>query len=320
MDSSESVRLGYKNRINHSDFVQVDDWVLFDKILSDGAFRTYAVLKRMTMNNASCWYSQEKIQRARGLKDRAIRNHLTELEKEGLVLVRHGGIGEVNEYFLAEMDDVYGDGNGEATDKSRARCWSPFLVDGRAVKSSRRGPPRRSSKQPNDDSVKAAVSAFSASAKAQEAASKKNKERAEKRMKAQIKKAASKVNASEAKRAADGINTRGMEGIWKNALSDHFPDVTPNRWTGKERKLLKDLMIDHPKETVTRAMVYMCENWDALCRRWKITGVPQIGTLFGYRADIFADIETGGKYTGIRRMDDSYGRVPSTGKGGRDGW
>jgi hypothetical protein len=319
MPGDGSFRVRYRNGFDNAPYAQANEWVLFDKKISSRAYRTYLALVRIGMWKPECDPSQKVLAKSLGVGIRAIQSHINELSSLGLVTVERRDMNSTNEYILEPESSVYGSEDGSLGEGIWHRCWSPFMNDSdKPTDAVAEDAPSKSS--PNDDSVKAGVAALSAASKAREAAKKKSKERAKKRMQKQTKKAASKVNASEAKRAADGINTRGMERIWKNALSDHFPDVTPNRWTGKERKLLKDLMFDHPKETVTRAMVYMCENWDDLCKRWKRTGVPSIGTLFGYRADIFSDIETGGKYTKIRRMDDSYGRVPSTGKGGRDGW
>ena len=129
------------------------------------------------------------------------------------------------------------------------------------------------------------------------------------------------MNASEAKRAADGITTRGMERIWVTAYSDFLPKVTPAKWTVKERKLLKSLIESYGKELVDKSLVYLCRRWGALSKKWKIeSGVPTIGILWGYRAPLFADIQTGGKYTKKRHMDDDFGIVPSTDKGLPSGW
>jgi hypothetical protein len=100
--------LRYRNPVDARGFVILSGAVLVDRELSDGAKVTYLLLLDYARQDNTCWPGQATLAAERGLKERAIRNHLTELEGRGLISVEQRGLRKTNIYWLENVQEVYG--------------------------------------------------------------------------------------------------------------------------------------------------------------------------------------------------------------------
>ncbi len=85
-------------------FTQIPNAILRDASLSAGARLTYAMLSSFAWQDDECWVGQAKLGDLVGVKDRAIRNYLTELEEAGLLKIEQQGLQKPNRYLLFGAD------------------------------------------------------------------------------------------------------------------------------------------------------------------------------------------------------------------------
>ena len=99
--------LRFRSPVDAGGFVLLAGVVLKDLTLSDGAKVTYMLLLDYARQDAACWPGQGTLATARGLKERAIRNHLTELEGRGLITIEQRGLRQTNVYWIESVERVY---------------------------------------------------------------------------------------------------------------------------------------------------------------------------------------------------------------------
>ena len=99
--------LKFRSPVDAGGFVILAGVVLKDVQLSDGAKVTYMLLLDYARQDAACWPGQGTLGSARGLKERAIRNHLTELEERGLITIEQRGLRQTNVYWIESVERVY---------------------------------------------------------------------------------------------------------------------------------------------------------------------------------------------------------------------
>lgn len=81
-------------------FTQIPNFILRNEKLSDGAKLTYGMLLSYAWINNFVFPGQERLASDLGCGDRTIRNHLRELEREGLLKTTQRGLGKTNIYEL----------------------------------------------------------------------------------------------------------------------------------------------------------------------------------------------------------------------------
>lgn len=93
-------------------FTQIPNVILRDSSLSAGARLTYALLQSFAWQADECWVGQKKLGELAGVKERAIRTYLTELEDAGLLQIEQQGLQKPNRYLLfgAALDRHVGTG------------------------------------------------------------------------------------------------------------------------------------------------------------------------------------------------------------------
>jgi len=83
-------------------FIQLPNYVLLDKELTDGAKLTFAMLLKYAWQEDSCFPGQERLAQDLGKKDRALRGHLQELKKRGFIDWKQRGLGKTNIYYILD--------------------------------------------------------------------------------------------------------------------------------------------------------------------------------------------------------------------------
>jgi hypothetical protein len=106
--SDEEPSLRYRDPVDARGFVILSGAVLVDRELSDGAKVTYLLLLDYARQEGACWPGQATLAAERGIKERAIRNHLVELEKRGLISIEQRGLRKTNVYWIENVQRVYG--------------------------------------------------------------------------------------------------------------------------------------------------------------------------------------------------------------------
>ena len=78
-------KIQYRSPLDARGFTMLHNAVLLDTRLSDGAKVTYMVLMHHARQDDHCFPGQERLCAERGLKERALRSHLAELEAARLI-------------------------------------------------------------------------------------------------------------------------------------------------------------------------------------------------------------------------------------------
>ena len=102
-----AAELKHRSPVDAKGYTMLMNCVLYDQALSDGAKVTYIVLLDYARQDDSCFPGQLKLAERRDTTERTIRNHLTELEKRGLVTIEQRGHMKTNVYWLEEIRAVY---------------------------------------------------------------------------------------------------------------------------------------------------------------------------------------------------------------------
>ena len=100
-------RLHFRSAADAAGFTMLSNLVLLDTALSDGAKVTYLVLLHHARQTARCFPGQETLAGERGVSDRSIRSHLTELAGRGLITVERRGRAKSNYYWLESLEEIY---------------------------------------------------------------------------------------------------------------------------------------------------------------------------------------------------------------------
>jgi hypothetical protein len=88
--------------LNHG-FSQIPNVIIRNRCLSMGAKLAYAVLCSYAWQDKSCFPGQKRMADDMGVKERAVRNYLTELEEHGFIVVTQRGLGKTNLYMLPRL-------------------------------------------------------------------------------------------------------------------------------------------------------------------------------------------------------------------------
>lgn len=92
MAVAASLPARYAGRAEKSGFVPVPTAIARDAALSDGAFRTYCVIRSYCYGQKThCWPSMRTLAAHRGCSEETIRRHVRELEAAGLIAVLKSG-------------------------------------------------------------------------------------------------------------------------------------------------------------------------------------------------------------------------------------
>lgn len=94
----------FADPIQQKGFTQLPNAILRDASLSAGARLTYAMLSSFAWQDDECWVGQKKLGELVGVKERAIRGYLGELEEAGLLEITQQGLQKPNLYTLFGAD------------------------------------------------------------------------------------------------------------------------------------------------------------------------------------------------------------------------
>lgn len=86
--------------VSSKGFTQVPNVILTQQGLSVGAKLAYAMLLKYAWQNDFCYPGQVKLGKDLGVKQRQVRNYLSELATSGYVSVKRRGLGKTNIYIL----------------------------------------------------------------------------------------------------------------------------------------------------------------------------------------------------------------------------
>lgn len=100
--SQKAVR--FADPVQQRGFTQISNAILRDASLSAGARLTYAMLSSFAWQSDECWVGQKKLGDLVGVKERAIRGYLEELERVGLLEITQRGLQKPNLYTLFGAD------------------------------------------------------------------------------------------------------------------------------------------------------------------------------------------------------------------------
>lgn len=100
--SEKAVR--FADPVQQRGFTQISNAILRDASLSAGARLTYAMLSSFAWQSDECWVGQKKLGDLVGVKERAIRGYLEELEAAGMLTITRQGLQKPNIYTLFGAD------------------------------------------------------------------------------------------------------------------------------------------------------------------------------------------------------------------------
>ena len=72
------MRAKHQNKVRGLGFTALDNWILFDKRIGDGALRTYMALRWCAREDGMCYPGQDFLTKARGKSERSILGCLLE--------------------------------------------------------------------------------------------------------------------------------------------------------------------------------------------------------------------------------------------------
>lgn len=101
-------KIQYKNPVTQLGWAKIDHVLTFDPTLSDGAFRTYAMLVYHAQQDGETYTSLDTIANERDLRRETISAHVKELEEHGLIS-RRPRVGTSTITELEELPKVYQD-------------------------------------------------------------------------------------------------------------------------------------------------------------------------------------------------------------------
>jgi hypothetical protein len=122
MPEQPEEELAFRDPVDEAGFAILYHCMTRDAALSDGAYRTYALLLLHARQSGRCWPGQERLARERGCNDRTIRRHLDELQHVGLLTIERRGDKKTNRYILESVHLAYRerqDKNVRSTDRTK---------------------------------------------------------------------------------------------------------------------------------------------------------------------------------------------------------
>jgi len=303
-DAQVGIQVKHRDKIGQAPFVMCNDWVLWDKALSDQARVTYLALLRFARQDGNCFPGQARLAAGRGVETRALRNHLAELVHRGLITVTPRGNGRTNVYWIEPLQDVYGseDNPWEPSLEAKQQCWSPVGST----------PVAEPEENWADRQREAVSERLSTGAAVILAAGNKSRDRKAERLQEQERKRAQRVpNKKQQEKQQQTVKAgTKMKKLWKAVFSEVFPGRT-SEWETKHTLAVQKMLDTYGVEVTKKALEAVCREWESryqvLC---KATGNPNVCILWGFRDTIFAEIETGRHLDPGRRQnrlrDDEY--------------
>jgi hypothetical protein len=94
----------FADPVEQGGWTKISNAILRDASLSAGARITYAMLSSFAWQSDECWVGQKKLGDLVGVKDRQLRNYLTELEQARLLEITQQGLQKPNVYTLFGAD------------------------------------------------------------------------------------------------------------------------------------------------------------------------------------------------------------------------
>lgn len=86
-------------------FTQIENAIIKNSKIPDGAFRTYSVLKSFKYGSGNVFPSQKTIAELRGKSEKTIIEHLKILKKAGLISYKKRGFSASNQYFFINEEN-----------------------------------------------------------------------------------------------------------------------------------------------------------------------------------------------------------------------
>lgn len=299
--TDNAVEIRCRDEIGQAPFVMLNDWVLWDKGISDGARATYCALIRFARQDGVCFPGQSRLAAGRGLTERALRDQLKELEARGLISIERRGKGLTNRYWIEPLQTVYGseENQWKPSEAAKQQCWSPIGSRAEAAPSSNGDWAERQ---------KAAIEKnLSAGAALLQQATAQSKEAADERMVALERKRSQRVKQKMAKR--EPSTKTKLRRVWDAAFEGAFPGRTCPKWETADHVCITKLVEAYGIETTMTAMELLCSQWEARYQViFKATGNPNLRILWGFRDTIFPEVETGKRLDpkSRRLRDDEY--------------
>lgn len=106
-----------------------------------------------------------------------------------------------------------------------------------------------------------------------------------------------------------------VETWFSAALRARWPELVVARWAVKELAMAKQLLFEYGPALVEQAVVHLVSNWDDIAKRLKLTGMPSIRLLNGYRDTLFGEVQVGVERPGEYNKSAAE-RSPAVGWGG----
>jgi len=106
-DEVESIpSVEFRNPISELGWAKIEHVVTLDLELSDGAYRTYAILHYYWQRKNAAWVGSDTLATVRGKSEQTISNHLKELVDAGLI-GRQRRMGRTSMTYLEDLPDRY---------------------------------------------------------------------------------------------------------------------------------------------------------------------------------------------------------------------
>lgn len=89
----------------NKDFTQIENSITKNAHISDGAFRTYVILKSFKFGTSNVFPSQETIAKLRGKSKKTIIEHLKMVKGAGLITYKKRGFSASNQYLFIDEEN-----------------------------------------------------------------------------------------------------------------------------------------------------------------------------------------------------------------------
>lgn len=110
-------------------FTQTPNFIINNKGIPDGAFRTYMLLKSYKYGSSKVFPSQSTLANTRGKTKKTIINHLKVLRAKGLIIYKKRGFSASNQYeFISGENYTIGTNGGEKKYPSKVKQTSPLSL------------------------------------------------------------------------------------------------------------------------------------------------------------------------------------------------
>jgi hypothetical protein len=115
-------------------------------------------------------------------------------------------------------------------------------------------------------------------------------------------------------------NCNDLEKVFRNAWSERWPNVTPKRWTGRERKNAKDLISEYTAAEAVKTVEMTIEKWNVLMRQFDFKGYPNMPLIYGYRGSLVPMAKEGEQKPSNPKWGSHYDKDETRDDGKEGGW